>query len=310
MILARGGGELAEGDMVVMFSGSGSEERMTRQVFKQQQKVVKQVFLMKSLESLTARMCRLRGLASQQQLESMAVVTRSNPTHPTMSFLHHSASSTAGNVLGPISLGDPWRLPIAEKKAVLGSRASVPCGGAVAGIDPDVPEDEGQDADRPPVFYHAVPYTVFEDLIVAYNMKAIIDLTPGDGALAYACVRTGKSYVGLRLTPEHEEKLRTHLLEQTLAASATHGDDLYDANFVSALKRKTEEQAVGAAAKKPKSGKAKAKKGTGKAKAKAKKASAEKKDDGVCVVAGSEEETSGADAEEWEDDAPFSDDAE
>ncbi|MCP4245374.1 MAG: hypothetical protein GY772_32960 [bacterium] len=131
-----------------------------------------------------------------------------------------------------------------------------------------------------------------------------------DGALAYACVRTGKSYVGLRLTPEHEETLRTHLLDQTLAASATHGDDLYDANFVSALKRTTQEQAVGAPAKKPKSGKAKAKKGTGKAKAKAKKASAEQKDDGVCVVAGSEEEKSGDDEEEWEDDAPFSDDAE
>ena len=86
-----------------------------------------------------------------------------------------------------------------------------------------------------PVFFHALPYLIWEDLVLAMNFSSVIDLTCSDGMLALACLKNGLPYCGVPFTPFHTELLQARLAKLVTEACLTEGDPLYDASFAKAL---------------------------------------------------------------------------
>ena len=62
-----------------------------------------------------------------------------------------------------------------------------------------------------PAFYHSYPAQFYSELIRAFPCYAVIDLTPGEGALAQAALEHNVVYLGLPFNPDHEKMLMTHL---------------------------------------------------------------------------------------------------
>ena len=85
-----------------------------------------------------------------------------------------------------------------------------------------------------PVLFHALPYLIWEDLVLAMNFSSVIDLTCGD-TLALACLKNGLPYCGVKSTPFHTELLQARLTKLVTEACLTEGDPLYDASFAKAL---------------------------------------------------------------------------
>ena len=62
-----------------------------------------------------------------------------------------------------------------------------------------------------PAFHHSYPAKFYSELLRAFPCYAVIDLTPGEGALAQAALEHNVLYLGLPFNPDHEKMLMAHL---------------------------------------------------------------------------------------------------
>lgn len=108
--------------------------------------------------------------------------------------------------------GAVWKLRPNERNAVFGlaSRGTPDNGTAVA------------------VFSHSMPVHVAEVLICRHNAQAVVDLTPGDGAWAMACMRTRTPYTGIAFTNAHRVGLAAWLESQVQVCMHDDLDPLYE----------------------------------------------------------------------------------
>ena len=56
-----------------------------------------------------------------------------------------------------------------------------------------------------------MPVTFYHELLDAFNLSGVIDLSPGEGTCALACMRKMLPYVGITLTEQHSARLMAHL---------------------------------------------------------------------------------------------------
>ena len=88
---------------------------------------------------------------------------------------------------------------------------------------------------KEPAFYHSYPEALYEDLLKAFHIKSVIDLTPGEGVLARVAFKRSIPFVGLPFTCPHRDLLQAHL-DKLLVASLLDGEsDTYSAKLHTTL---------------------------------------------------------------------------
>lgn len=90
--------------------------------------------------------------------------------------------------------------------------------------------------DAEPVFWHATPVKFWEEMVHDYSIKAMVDLTPGDGAKALACLRARIPYVGVVFGDAHRAQLFKHLDISVMKFLQTEGDKLYQPGLAQIIK--------------------------------------------------------------------------
>ena len=106
-------------------------------------------------------------------------------------------------------------------------------GGADPGGD-DGKEDERSDENFEPAFYHHLPETLYSDAIGAYEIRGCLDLTPGCGDLAKACLLRRVPYLGFGMTDQHCSLLKAQLVEFVKMQMRSEGSTFYSPDWAAA----------------------------------------------------------------------------
>ena len=64
------------------------------------------------------------------------------------------------------------------------------------------------------VFFHSWPELIYTELIHSFSLKAVVDLTAGSGAAAFARIKAKRPYLGCCLSDCHKEHLEQHILKK------------------------------------------------------------------------------------------------
>ena len=129
------------------------------------------------------------------------------------------------------------------KKEIFGPDQLIEVGGK---LEVDAPADllkrrkPRTDDTVEPVFFHSMPVLFYQELLDALNIMAVIDLTPGEGTCATACLKRMLPYVGVTFNEQHSARLSAHLERVVLTGMVTQGDPLYDVNFANAVTKGSE----------------------------------------------------------------------
>ncbi len=188
-------------------------------------------------------MGKAMGIATVQLQENLMVVGGARPECRKHSFQQFRGSSV-GNFLGPITLpsfDDVWQVNWACKKDIysasnlIGVGGKLTCDAEDAIQEPEARLKPRTAATKEPVFYRTYPAVVYDDLFAAFEVSNVIDLTPGDGTLAMACLRRDSMYVGFTFTQAHAEQLRKHIEKSILKAMLDEQDELYEPRLRAAV---------------------------------------------------------------------------
>ena len=103
-----------------------------------------------------------------------------------------------------------------------------------------------KDTDQEPVFFSTLPRTFYSALLNGYTVKTVLDLTPGNGAFAEACLvkRCGHvkvGYFGVCMTETHMNAIRERLEFFVLKQMMMEGTLLYVPRCVEVLQPKPAE---------------------------------------------------------------------
>ena len=199
----------------------------------QLEKSCKQLYISIDEESLHARKTRIRSGTSFDQMEYLSLVSREEygKQLPVIKRLHYKGTNS-GNKIGDVewtSLDNAWNLTHKQKLDLLGPYR-VEVGGKTKGAgEMELQRAKRKGAtDMEPAFWHGRPPTLYHELIHSYQLKAIVDLSPGDGTLAVLCCKLRVPYLGFTLTDVHTELVKHYCLQQLLVAACTEGDKLYE----------------------------------------------------------------------------------
>ena len=114
---------------------------------------------------------------------------------------------------------DLWQGTWAEKKQTYGDNNFIPVGGpGPQSHELEVNMEPRAKNPVDPMFYHSLPESFYLEILMAFPIAAVIDLTPGEGCLARAAYQLGVRYTGVTLNEAHAAGLRGRLGG---AASAT-----------------------------------------------------------------------------------------
>ena len=230
------------GDIYFLLDGgmSGNVGAMLK-AFNGKDKVSKTFTVLKDLASVDKRHERVRGVGNVKQTETLLVVSQNQINLPPVKYQQFTGG-TNGDVIGPVVLAPPetqWQATWAEKKEIFGPDQLIEVGGK---LEVDAPADllkrrkPRTDDTVEPVFFHSMPVLFYQELLVALNIRAVIDLTPGEGTCATACVKRMLPYVGVTFNEQHSARLNAHLERVVLTGMVTQGDPLYDVNFANVVK--------------------------------------------------------------------------
>jgi len=272
--LARGrfgpevGDDIPDGDLYFLFDGGkmGNQVELLKP-FSGKPKSVKTFILWRDEDSLVQRQFRVRGgIGTYRQEERLHIISANIPALKPVKFQNFKGSS-GGSMMGPIILppvDSMWSLLWPKKKDLFTAANLIPVGGR-AGPDEEHAEDEipkvkPRDKDTTePVFFHALPGSFYDELLSAIPLAGVLDLCPGDGALALAAFKRGICYTGLCFSEPHKKLLSQHLERSIWQGMSDDTDLLYEPRLVAALVDDTESSQVKPAGKSKGKAKAKAK---------------------------------------------------
>ncbi|CAE7259467.1 unnamed protein product [Symbiodinium sp. CCMP2592] len=116
------------------------------------------------------------------------------------------------------------KLAWADKAEILGMKADA----APADRAPDAWADgEGASAGVPLFWQESKGVAVWQALVKNHMVKDVVDLSPGSGALASACLSMGIRYTGFCGNEKHRKWLENLVDRQALALAATEGHALW-----------------------------------------------------------------------------------
>ena len=177
-------------------------------------KAVKEFRVFREEESVLRRYEKVRGVCTVTLDEGLHLVSRAPLSVPPRKFIEY-LGSTAGSMIGPVMMpSSPWTVSWPDKKKLYGATNFLLGGGKLgpeqeALVKPKA--EERSEGTREPAFYHSYPAQFYSELIRAFPCYAVVDLTPGEGALAQAAIEHNVVYLGLPFNPDHEKMLMTRL---------------------------------------------------------------------------------------------------
>ena len=86
-----------------------------------------------------------------------------------------------------------------------------------------------------PVFWHAKPLNLWQEVLQSYNVTAVIDAGASDGALALACCQRRLPYAGLCLTQPHKEHLTERIVSQIMHQMCLADSPLFEPGLASVM---------------------------------------------------------------------------
>jgi len=241
--------ELPPGDLYFLFDGGKvSNQKALMRPFAGLTKSRRTLTLWHYEMSVAAREQRERQgyfgkgiVGSCRQHEHLYVVSAACPAVAPVQFKAYIGTSE-GTMMGPIASDrtGAWQLPWGDKKKLFTPLHLIPPGSGADSDDEDqlVPAGAGQQRDNAKperVFYHALPEAFYDELLRAFPLSVVLDLTPGDGSLALACYRHGGTYIGTTLSQFHRLALQHHLEQKLLEAMTTMDDPLFDPRLTAVL---------------------------------------------------------------------------
>jgi hypothetical protein len=245
-----------DGDLVLLWDAKrhGNENALMKAFTKSDGRTMKKektlTFVHFEEDSLKARRCAVRGVGTIQQTEFLWVVAHSAMLGPERARKHFSGT-THGDTLGPVKLpasADLWHLSVADKKKLYGS-ARMEVGGVTPGAEGPAPVRKPESLE--PVGFHTKPEKLWDELDHSYNVRAWIDLTCLDEALALMCVKKRKPYMGFCLTEFHLQMLSQKLVMKIFASFLQENDPLFQADLAAHIKPASRGGAAGAQGKRP-----------------------------------------------------------
>ena len=159
------------------------------------------------------RFKRVQGCATLQLHKTMHIVTGQVFAVPTKSFQDYHGS-TAGSMIGPVVMPSPeqiWSLTWKLKKELYGTANLVPVGGSIGEEIVDFSGGPRTNDQVEPAFHHSYPVSFYLEILQAFPIANVIDLTPGEGALAFAAHQRNIKYWGLTFNERHLSLLRERL---------------------------------------------------------------------------------------------------
>ncbi|CAK0896993.1 unnamed protein product [Prorocentrum cordatum] len=254
---------IADGDLYILPDGGkhGNEMALLSGLCDANQKALqkckKVLYVMYSESSIRERLKICRNTSGALQVERTFLITSSSLTLPDMPRIHFEGTSN-GEFVGPVAWApfdssDTWCLPQAIKKTVITKTNVVLAGGST--YAPDTTTDEKKESEKEiafirslkkesePVFFHATPTKLWEEILRCHNVKAAVDLTPADGARALAAIRARIPYVGVAFNTAHRDQLLMHIDKTVLKMFQVEGDKLYQPAFAELLKDSPVEEA-------------------------------------------------------------------
>lgn len=108
-------------------------------------------------------------------------------------------------------------------------------------------EEAGTDQPEP-VFHHAIPSVLAEEILHDFGLAGVLDLMPGDGKFAMASIRKRIPYVGLVFNDAHRVYLQQHLEALVFRAMQNETDELYSPGLASFLANRAATSSGGAQA--------------------------------------------------------------
>ncbi|MFM7987824.1 MAG: hypothetical protein ACKPKO_51780, partial [Candidatus Fonsibacter sp.] len=79
------------------------------------------------------------------------------------------------------------------------------------------------------------PQHTLDEVILDYQLSAILDIAVGDGSLALIAARDRFTYTGFVVTDEHRDMVMASLFDRLCARALQVGDKWYDPNLVKTL---------------------------------------------------------------------------
>ena len=105
----------------------------------------------------------------------------------------------------------------------------------MGGADPDDgKEEERSDESFEPAFFHHLPESLYSDALGAYEIRGCLDLTPGCGDLARACLLRRIPYLGLGMSDLHCSLLKAQLVEYVKMLMRSEGSTFYSPEWAAA----------------------------------------------------------------------------
>ena len=117
-------------------------------------------------------------------------------------------------MIGPVVMPSPeqiWSLPWKLKKELYGTANLVPVGGSIGKEIVDFSGGPRTNDQVEPAFHHSYPVSFYLEILQAFPIANAIDLTPGEGALAFAAHQRNIKYWGLTFNERHLSLLRERL---------------------------------------------------------------------------------------------------
>lgn len=265
------------GDVYFIFDGgkAGNTSDLLKP-FLGKPKSVKTFTIIKDEESTTARLGRISGIGNAGLTETLHVVSAEPLACKPRAYKIFKGTS-AGSLMGPVVMPawSPdvcWHVTYAVKKEIFTPASLIPVGGQAE--DPtngDLPVWPRDKWSVEPVFFHALPSSVYEEIISAFQLKGLLDLSPGPGEAAYAAYSKKIPYVGICFGHAHRKHLMDHLEKKIFTAMTTDTSDLYEPRLATALQasEKKEDAAPAPGNDNANTGKRNGKRAAAKAKAKA-----------------------------------------
>ena len=86
-----------------------------------------------------------------------------------------------------------------------------------------------------PVCYFLPPLELMEELLHTFYAKLVLDLSPADGKLAWACVKTRTAYMGICYIDTHVKLMEGRLLDLMKVSMKETASPLFNSAYAQAV---------------------------------------------------------------------------
>ena len=233
----------ASSPIVLLDGGKGHKDCVFHDPFKLDKKVmVKENHLTihiseGSIESRRQRQ-KLTAPLSMCSHETARVYLADNLNSPYVRRRHYEGSSASSGI-GPVAYTTDdaaWVKTFKDKKDIYGKTNRIAPGGRTPGVDSELAAKmKRKDEDREHVFFFTLPWQFYDDLYRCLGARTVTGLTLGDAQMAIGAMMAEVPFVGVCLTEQHRNGVRTHLANSVFKGFFTEGSSFYDARIAKDL---------------------------------------------------------------------------